>query len=90
MSFTEALAQQKSRIVRARDCYRDCNSKLNHLINQIEAADAWDEEAIAGLNKQLEVAGNETRSAMQVWNEAVDSMVIPATEPATATIALVV
>lgn len=87
MSFTEVLDQQQSRIVRARDRYRECNRKLNHLVNQIEAADAWEASAIAGLNKQLEVAFDETREAMQVWNEAVDSMAVPATEPAIGTMA---
>ena len=87
MTFTEVLAQQQKHIDAAREHYRDCNSKLNHLINYIEAADAWDGEALAKLNLDLEVAGNKTYSAMQAWNKAVDSMAVPATEPTTATMA---
>lgn len=87
MSFTEVLAEQQSRISVALLHYRECNSKLNHLLSQIQAADAWDEKAIAKLNLDLKVAGNETCSAMQAWNEAVDSMAVPATFPATATMA---
>ncbi len=73
----------------ARDRYIECNRKLNHLIDQIEAADAWDKEAIAELNRQLETVGNETRAATQTWNEAVNALCqIPdEVEPATASLA---
>lgn len=87
MTFTDVLAQQQSRIDAAREDYQDCNSKLNHLINQIEATDTWDGEALAKLNFDLEVVGKKTCSAMQAWNEAVDSMVVASTEPVIATMA---
>lgn len=73
MTFTEVLDQQQTRIDAARDRYRECNRKLNHLINQIQAADAWDAYAVANLNKQLEIAGNETQAAMQAWDLAIDA-----------------
>lgn len=74
MNSTEALVQQQSRIDSAREHYRECNRKLNHLIDQIEAADCWDVEAVASLNRQLETTGNETEAAMQVWNQAIDAI----------------
>ena len=73
----------------ARDHYIECNRKLNHLIDQIEMADSWNNEAITELNRQIEIAGNETQAAMQTWNEAVNTLCqIPEEEePATATMA---
>jgi len=91
MSFTSLLAQQQSRINAACEHYRECNDKLNHLIDQITAADAWDADAVAKLNKKLETAGNETLAAMQAWDEEIAAIAdIPETddEPArTATMA---
>lgn len=85
MTLTEVLAQQQSRIDAARKHYQECNSKLSHLIDQIQAADAWDTGAMRGLSKQLEIAGNEIHSAMQVWDSAINTYAdIPETEPATA------
>lgn len=93
MTFTEALAQQQSRINAAREHYRECNDKLNYLIDQITTADAWEIETITKLNKELETAGNETQVAMDAWDkEIAEGADIPQTdlEPAsTATIALV-
>jgi hypothetical protein len=86
MSFTLLLAQQQSRINTACEDYREWNRKLDHLINQIEIADAWDNDAIAKLNQELEIAENETEEAMRVWDAAIAALAnIPTKEPALAT-----
>lgn len=83
------ITQTIDTVATARDRYLESNRKLNHLIDQIEIADSWDEAAITELNRQLEIAGNETQAAMQLWNQAVNTLcqISEEEEPTTATMA---
>lgn len=69
--------QTQSRIQSAGDHYRECNSKIDHLIEQIQMADAWENvDSFRELNQKLEVAVADARLALTDWDTAIATTTI--------------
>lgn len=64
--------QTQSHIQSAGDNYRECNRKIDHLIEMIQMSDAWDNvDSFRELNQKLEVAVADARLALVDWDTAI-------------------
>ena len=74
--MTVTFAQSQIRSVG--DKYRDCNRKIDHLIDQIQMIDAWENiDKFRELNEKLESAVIDAEMALEAWNEIIFDVINP-------------
>lgn len=74
MTSNSAPSTKSNSVEELRKQYQDCNRTIEQLTQEIRLCGGWEVDQIRTLNTQLEQACKESKTIMQVWNDAIDAM----------------